>query len=38
MSLEMCQMSAATRFNCNLAKQHQDNVIRTCNVGLSQPP
>lgn len=32
----MCQMSAATRFHSNLAKQLQDNVIHTCNTDLSQ--
>lgn len=29
-------MSTATRFNCNLTKQLQDNVIDSCNMGLSQ--
>lgn len=36
MFLEMCQMSATTRFNGNLAKQYQDNVIHLCDIGLPQ--
>lgn len=29
-------MNTAIKFNCNLAKQLQDNVIHTCNRGLPQ--
>lgn len=32
----MFKMNTATKFNCNLAKQLQDNVIHNCNRDLPQ--